>query len=620
MKRGRPGADDDAVPDGWIVRMSASKNKPYYIHVSTNKTQWHHPNSDKPQKKSKPFGGAEVADATTVAVTRAFRVGGTNVSSKSASLCLFQPWPHQVRAVARVVAAIATHSNNPVASSGATPSNFLIQHSTGSGKSYTIACLAYQLLYTRDIAGRGFHTVIILVDRIKLDQQLGDTVESFLHRNGIESVFRAETIEHLSTVVGMPANAQKVIVTTTHKLALLVQDKVLLARLLASSSGASLGNITHVAIIADEVHRSHTSGTRDSISTVLDALHHKTYYIGFSATPSVHTLRMFGHRDDRTSSLRPFDCHSIAQAVDAHHIVNVLEHFTSLTCTYSVAQSTENNVGISHKDNLPWLQMQLASSHPAILAAKASSMMQHFVQTCKTTQVFAKCLVVARNRKDVVTYHRLLTAFMTHQNLPGRVYCTFSPFDNVHENQFNTCTLPQADVIVVCDKLDTGYNEPALVAMYIDRPLVAYGRIVQLLSRLNRCREGKSRVFVRDYANHPAHIRRAFDEFAHESSESSSSQPDLTKVALDLKTASVVLWTTLPGLLLDGDGRRHDALVDVADVAAAVHRCHMDTYLQIKHALAMYLDASAVLHRESPYLPRLCVDSSSTPPCLCLLC
>ncbi|RHY98752.1 hypothetical protein DYB37_011107 [Aphanomyces astaci] len=456
MKRGRPGADDDAVPDGWIVRMSASKNKPYYIHVSTNKTQWHHPNSDKPQKKNKPFGGAVVADATTVAVTRAFRVGGTNVSSKSASLCLFQPWPHQVRAVARVVAAIATHSNNPVASSAATPSNFLIQHSTGSGKSYTIACLVH-------IAGRGFHTVIILVDRIKLDQQLGDTVESFLHRNGIESVFRAETIEHLSTVVGMSANAQKVIVTTTHKLALLVQDKVLLARLLASSSGASLGNITHVAIIADEVHRSHT-------------------------------------------------------------------------------------------------------------------------------------------------------------NLPGRVYCTFSPFDNVHENQFNTCTLPQADVIVVCDKLDTGYNEPALVAMYIDRPLVAYGRIVQLLSRLNRCREGKSRVFVRDYANHPAHIRRAFDEFAHESSESSSSQPDLTKVALDLKTASVVLWTTLPGLLLDGDGRRHDALVDVADVAAAVHRCHMDTYLQIKHALAMYLDASAVLHRESPYLPRLCVDSSSTPPCLCLLC
>ncbi|RHY13637.1 hypothetical protein DYB25_008489 [Aphanomyces astaci] len=511
MKRGRPGADDDAVPDGWIVRMSASKNKPYYIHVSTNKTQWHHPNSDKPQKKSKPFGGAVVADATTVAVTRAFRVGGTNVSSKSASLCLFQPWPHQVRAVARVVAAIATHSNNPVASSAATPSNFLIQHSTGSGKSYTIACLVH-------IAGRGFHTVIILVDRIKLDQQLGDTVESFLHRNGIESVFRAETIEHLSTVVGMPANAQKVIVTTTHKLALLVQDKVLLARLLASSSGASLGNITHVAIIADEVHRSHTSGTRDSISTVLDALHHKTY-------------------------------------------------------------------------------MQLVSSHPAILAAKASSMMQHFVQTCKTTQVFAKVL-----------------------NLPGRVYCTFSPFDNVHENQFNTCTLPQADVIVVCDKLDTGYNEPALVAMYIDRPLVAYGRIVQLLSRLNRCREGKSRVFVRDYANHPAHIRRAFDEFAHESSESSSSQPDLTKVALDLKTASVVLWTTLPGLLLDGDGRRHDALVDVADVAAAVHRYHMDTYLQIKHALAMYLDASAVLHRESPYLPRLCVDSSSTPPCLCLLC
>ncbi|ETW05535.1 hypothetical protein, variant 1 [Aphanomyces invadans] len=620
MKRGTSEeADGAAAPDGWVVRMSASKKKPYYLHVATNKTQWHHPNEDKAAKKKARGDGSAVDHALNMAVRRAFRVGGTNVSTKTAPLLLFQPWPHQVRAVAKVVAAIA---EDTASSTSDAFTDFLIQHSTGSGKSYTIACLAHQLLYAKDKAGGGFHTVIILVDRIKLDQQLGDTVESFLHRNGVESVFRAETIEHLSTVVGMANVDQKVLVTTTHKLSLLVQDKVLLARLLANSSKMSgaATSLVHVAIIADEVHRSHTASTRDAVSTILDALRHKTYYIGFSATPSHHTLRLFG-RPDRTATLRPFDCHSIAQAVEAGQIVNVLEHFTSLSCTYTIDKPTDCQ---DHEVD-SWLAMELASSCDAMLQSKAHSMMHHFVYTCKAKHVFAKCLVVARNRKHVVAYHRLLSGYMKSQyvhlaslgvgvcthfpgrNLPGRVFCTFSPYDNVHENQFNTCTLSQADVIVVCDKLDTGYNEPALVAMYIDRPLVAHGRIVQLLSRLNRCRDGKSGVFVLDYANHPAQIRRAFDEFAHEAVAPSNQKPDMAKVELDFQTACLVLWTTLPGIVLDAHQHKRRQPTDTLPVDDLVHRlsrCSKDTYMQIKHALGMLVEAAELLDRDAPYLPR----------------
>ncbi|RHY26324.1 hypothetical protein DYB32_007740 [Aphanomyces invadans] len=634
MKRGTSEeADGAAAPDGWVVRMSASKKKPYYLHVATNKTQWHHPNEDKAAKKKARGDGSAVDHALNMAVRRAFRVGGTNVSTKTAPLLLFQPWPHQVRAVAKVVAAIA---EDTASSPSDAFTDFLIQHSTGSGNSRMLQ--AHQLLYAKDKAGGGFHTVIILVDRIKLDQQLGDTVESFLHRNGVESVFRAETIEHLSTVVGMANVDQKVLVTTTHKLSLLVQDKVLLARLLANSSKMSgaATSLVHVAIIADEVHRSHTASTRDAVSTILDALRHKTYYIGFSATPSHHTLRLFG-RPDRTATLRPFDCHSIAQAVEAGQIVNVLEHFTSLSCTYTIDKPTDCQ---DHEVD-SWLAMELASSCDAMLQSKAHSMMHHFVYTCKAKHVFAKvlvqrrhrskldghqCLVVARNRKHVVAYHRLLSGYMKSQyvhlaslgvgvcthfpgrNLPGRVFCTFSPYDNVHENQFNTCTLSQADVIVVCDKLDTGYNEPALVAMYIDRPLVAHGRIVQLLSRLNRCRDGKSGVFVLDYANHPAQqIRRAFDEFAHEAVAPSNQKPDMAKVELDFQTACLVLWTTLPGIVLDAHQHKRRQPTDTLPVDDLVHRlsrCSKDTYMQIKHALGMLVEAAELLDRDAPYLPR----------------
>ncbi|KAH9083283.1 hypothetical protein LEN26_021010 [Aphanomyces euteiches] len=581
---------EDDLPEGWVSRMSVSKKKPYYIHLATNKTQWHRPGTEKP--KNEPL--AEVNAALTSAVTRAYRVGGSK-RSKQNGLTLFQPWPHQVRAVCKVVAAISSQDGSTKTS------NFLIQHSTGSGKSYTIACLAYQLLYTKDRTGAGFHTIIILVDRIKLDEQLGDTVESFLHQNGVDTIFRADSIEHLGTVVATPVD-QKVIVTTTQKLGLLVQNQVLLARLMAKPTNGN--NKTHIAIIADEVHRSHTTATRDSISIILDAMTRQTFYIGFSATPSFHTLRLFGTISD--GSYCPFDCHSITQAVDAGHIVNVIDNYTSLRCTYSI--KTTSTAITAQLAASPWLLMELASCHEALLSAKATSMMSHFVKL-KASHVFAKCMVVARNRRDVVTYHKLVSSFMKRQALPGRVYCTFSAFDAVNEKQFNKCTLEQADVIVVCDKLDTGFNEPALMAMYLDRPLISFGRVVQLLSRLNRSRENKTFAQVVDYVNHPAHIRRAFQDFARETSLSVRDD-DLTELDQDLATSSIVLWDLLPGVIFNDKQQAVEAMGDVSasDVAMKICQLDKDTYMQMKQALAVYLNAATVLRRDSPFLPRRWVE------------
>lgn len=142
---------------------------------------------------------------------------------------------------------------------------------------------AYQLLYAVDACGARFHTVLILIDRVKLDEQVGGTVETFLRRNGIEEVFRAESIGHLAALMDSSeqqqqqshAAAQRVIVTTIHKMGLLVKDEVLLTRMLHRTSheaaGGSKRDFSRIAIITDEAHRSHTTSTRETIQKVMKA-------------------------------------------------------------------------------------------------------------------------------------------------------------------------------------------------------------------------------------------------------------------------------------------------------------------------------------------------------------
>ncbi|OQR89960.1 hypothetical protein ACHHYP_05916 [Achlya hypogyna] len=545
---------EEPLPGGWVEHLSKSKNKPFYVHTATGKTTWQRPASvaSKAAKTTDPL--AELPPTVVASVTRAFRVGAAS-KQRDGSFQVFQPWPHQVRAVAKLVCAVASapHPGR----------NFLIQHSTGSGKSVTIACLAYQLLYALDAQAHGFHTIIILVDRIKLDQQLGDTVETFLHQNGVESIYRAESIEHLSTIVRKP-EAQKVVVTTTHKLSQLVNDKVLRARLLHASAGISSNHFKHLAILADEAHRSHTSSTRVSIDTVLQALATEscqTMYVGFSATPSVRALELFGS-PEAGGALAPFDTHSMADAIRQGHIVDVLRQTTFLQATA-----------------------------PASVLAKVKSMMHHFVRL-KTKALYGKCLVVVRSRKDVVAYHQTIVSYMTSR-----------AFDNTNEKQLNECSLALADVIVVCDKLDTGFNEPSLIAMYIDRPLQRHGHIVQLLSRLNRAREAKTRVHVVDYSNHPLQIHAAFAAYAH-AKVLQITQSDRPHWRRSYDMARMMLMELLPGVVFtESTYRRASSPPTASRVVDRIVVLERDVASQIRVALATYLEATAALSTECPFLP-----------------
>ncbi|KAG3197272.1 hypothetical protein PC128_g6968 [Phytophthora cactorum] len=596
------------LPPEWLVRVSRSKSKVYYYHTLTKKTQWSRPTPEevtaanavastaialdqpkeetgtdrlhKRQKLDQPDETTVVEHKNSVLhalIAASMRVGGSSITRGTKRAVVFTPWPHQLTAVENIITAIQTRTNEDDEVSTGTE-KFLLQHSTGAGKTLTIAALAHQLLSVKDTRSLRFHTIVVMLDRVKLNEQVGDAVETFLRRNGVDEVFRAESIEHLAKLLDakQQQSPQRVIITTTHKMGLLVKDDVLLTRLLHRSSNAKPGTgdnveeeadkedpFQRVAIITDEAHRSHTSSTRDAIEKVMKAgegSRARLTFIGFTATPNTDALELFGSQTDNGFH-HPFHCYPIAQATDDGRIMNILDDYTCVRCEVEtsvfpkpVQELLRTNRGARRRI------LDYASDDVAVLKAKALIMMTDF-QTMKLEHPKVKCMIVVRSRQDVVRYYKLITTFVTKKKLGWNCYAAFSGSVTLDEAGKNSkpvteqtlnnrsVTLAISDVVIVCDKLDTGYNEPLLACMYVDRYLRSSAHTVQLLSRLNRRHKHKPSVHVLDFANHAAQIRRSFADFWREARVPTSTDLiDEIAEQKDLVTAITVLCDHFPEL------------------------------------------------------------------------
>ncbi|KAE9360804.1 hypothetical protein PF008_g1667 [Phytophthora fragariae] len=598
------------LPPEWLVRVSRSKGKVYYYHTLTRRTQWSRPTPEEVAATASALAASEVSphpvdqrdistDSETVAKRRkvddpiastvvehkqsvlhalivaSMRAGGSSVTRGTKRTLVFTPWTHQLTAVENVITAIQTRTMEDEDLSTRTET-FLLQHSTGAGKTLTIAALTHQLLYVKDARSLQFHTVVVMLDRVKLNEQVGDAVERFLRQNGVDEVFRAESIEHLAQLLDgkQQQSPQRVIITTTHKMGLLVRDDVLLTRLLHRSSttkrgaGADVGAdgsgddaFQRVAIITDEAHRSHSSSTRDAIEKVMKAgegSHAQLTFIGFTATPNTDALELFGSTTD-DGFRRPFHCYPIAQATADGRIMNTLDNYTCMSCEVEtsifpkpVQELLRTTRGVRRRI------IDHASDDVAVLKAKALVMMTDF-QAMKREHPKVKCMIVVRSRQDVVRYYTLITTFVTKKKLGWNCYAAFSgsvALDGedskpVTEQTLNnrSVTLAISDIVIVCDKLDTGYNEPLLACMYVDRYLRSSAHTVQLLSRLNRRHKHKPSVHVLDFTNHAAQVRRGFADFWQEAKAPDSSDViDEPAEKLDLVTAIAVLCDHFPEL------------------------------------------------------------------------
>ena len=440
--------------------------------------------------------------------------------------------------------------------------NKLIQHSAGSGKSNSIAWLAHGLarLHTscdpeRVPAGLGanvpvFDKVVIVTDRVVLDRQLQATVAGLEHQPGmIETIGKDKTSADLRAA--LEGKKARIIVTTLQKFPVVAQAATELAG-------------TRFAVIADEAHSSQTGEAAKDLKAVLSGLsrdealavaeaaeageapdledalvasaaargrQQNLTFFAFTATPKAKTLEMFGQRVlDAAGQERyvPFHLYSMRQAIEEGFILDVLANYTTYTTYYRLANGLTSDDPVLPKGKAASALARFVSLHPTNLAQKAEIIVEHFrAHTQAKIGGRAKAMVVTRSRLHAVKYCQAIRDYVAAKGYGLGVLVAFSgevfdpdnpaepPWREAGMNGFGEQALPKQfagddyQVLIVAEKYQTGFDQPRLHTMYVDKRLDGI-KAVQTLSRLNRIYPSKDDTFVLDFANDYDDVVAAF--------------------------------------------------------------------------------------------------------------
>jgi type I restriction enzyme R subunit len=516
--------------------------------------------------------------------------------------------------------------------------SYLIQHSAGSGKSNTIAWLAHGLsrLHTphtdaRDDLGPDvpvFDKTVAITDRVVLDRQMQDTVTGFSHTPGsIVTIGDGKTSADLRAA--LESVQARVIITTLQKFSVVAQAATDLAG-------------TRFAVVVDEAHSSQTGEAAKDLKAVLgeaeaedaeDALaasvaargrQPNLSFFAFTATPKAKTLELFGERvlePDGSERLRSFHLYSMRQAIEEGYILDVLRGYTTYSTYYRLAN------GLSEDPELPKGKAASAlarfvSLHETNLAQKAETVVEHFrADTRSRLGGRAKAMVVTRGRLHAVKYHAAISAYVEKKGYRDvRALVAFSgtvtdPDTKVEYrepllNGFGEKELPQRfasgdyQVLVVAEKYQTGFDQPLLHTMYVDKNLSGVNA-VQTLSRLNRMHPGKTDTFVLDFANSAEEIQEAFAPYYTQTSATPTDPNVLYNLSGRLDAAGVLhpdevkagVQAILAGAQ-DGSAALHAALDPAVARFAALDEQDAEEF---RDALTAYLRAYAFLGQVVPF-------------------
>ncbi|WP_143965640.1 type I restriction endonuclease subunit R [Gordonia zhaorongruii] len=412
---------------------------------------------------------------------------------------------------------------------------YLIQHSAGSGKSNSIAWLTHQLTEATHNGKIAFDSIIVVTDRIILDSQLTQTIKSFLQVGS--TVVHADRSGDLRRAI---TAGKKIIVTTVQKFPYILDD-----------IGADHRD-RRFAIVIDEAHSSQGSKTSAAVSSALGGIEvhdedtvedrinriiegkkllTNASYFAFTATPKNKTLEMFGEpvpNAEGGTSFRPFHSYTMKQAIQEGFIVDVLSNYTPVGSYYKLMKTVEDDPEFDAKRASKKLRSYVEGNEHAI-AQKTDIMIEHFL-----AQVVAKRKIGGQARAMVVTssiarcieyFHAIRDALAARKS-PYRAVVAFS---GEHEykglkvteaslNGFPSNAIAEqvktdpSRILVVANKFQTGYDEPLLHTMYVDKALSGV-LAVQTLSRLNRAHPAKHDTFVLDFANDAEEIQRAFEPY-----------------------------------------------------------------------------------------------------------
>ena len=483
---------------------------------------------------------------------------------------------------------------------------YLIQHSAGSGKSNSISWLAHQLIGLEQDGHPMIDSVLVVTDRRILDKQIRDNIKQFMQV--------ANTVawaEHSGDLRKAIQDGKRIIITTIEKFPYVVPD-----------IGASHKQ-NRFAVIIDEAHSGQSgrnsaqmnlalSGlasedemdNEDKINAMMEGrkLLTNASYFAFTATPKNKTLETFGvpYQDGDDVKHRPFHVYTMKQAIQEGFILDVLKYYTPIASYYKLMKTVQDDPMFDKKRAQKKLR-SFVESDSYTIAQKAEMMVEHFHE-----QVIAKgkiggqarAMVVSSSIPRCIEYYYAINKCLANRHSPYKAIVAFSG-EHKYQGQEPALTsaaingFPDAKIpatfktdpyrlLIVADMFQTGFDEPLLHTMYVDKMLYDI-RAVQTLSRLNRCHPQKHDTFVLDFFNKPAMIEEAFSRYYRTTLLSGETDPnklyDLIATMEDYQVYSETHVEKLVDLYLNGAER--DRLDPILDACAAIYK-DLDTEDQIK--------------------------------------
>ncbi|MCY4331703.1 MAG: type I restriction endonuclease subunit R [Cyanobacteria bacterium MAG CAR1_bin_15] len=524
-----------------------------------------------------------------------------------------QIWPryHQLEVVRRLLEHACRHGAGK---------RYLIQHSAGSGKSYSIAWLAHQLIGLERNGRLVFDSIVVVTDRRILDQQIRDTIRQYTQVRA--TVAHAECSGDLRRFI---EQGRKIIISTVQKFPVIVEE---------------IGNAQRgrsFAIIIDEAHSSQGGKASAAMSRTLgeeetdeDRINHlmasrkllpNASYYAFTATPKNRTLEIFGDpdpQDDGTVRHRPFHVYSMKQAIQEGFILDVLRHYTPVSSYYKLAKTVADDPKFDARKAHKKLR-RYVEGHQHAIRHKAEIMVDHFLEQVIARRKIggkARAMVVTNGIERAIQYFHAIRDTLKQRKSPYRAIVAFS--GEYGDEKLTEATLngfPSARIadrfqeepyrfLVCADKFQTGYDEPLLHTMYVDKALSGV-KAVQTLSRLNRAHAGKRDVFVLDFQNDTETIKAAFSDYYRTTVLSDATDPDkLHDLQRDLDHTQVYgpdqVEVCVRRYL---DGVERGQLDAILDPCVAVYRSRLDEDAQVafKSKAKAFVRTYAFLSSILPY-------------------
>ncbi|MGO9613135.1 MAG: type I restriction endonuclease subunit R [Dissulfurispiraceae bacterium] len=444
---------------------------------------------------------------------------------------------------------------------------YLISHSAGSGKTNSISWLSHQLASLHDDKdNKIFESIIVITDRTVLDDQLQNSIYQIEHKHGVVCRITSKEGSKSSQLVDALVDSKPIIIVTLQTFPFVLEELRKRATLKKK----------RFAVVVDEAHSSTTGSDARKLRAVLTAEQIKegvevsaedllnaemesrkqpknVSFFAFTATPKAKTIELFGRCPDPTKARgpdnipAPFHVYSMQQAIEEEFILDVLKNYTPYRLAYKLAHNgkeyddkeVESSTGM--KQLARWVRL-----HPYNIGQKVEIIVEHFRKTVAwRLNRQAKAMVVTGSRKEAVRYKIAIDAYIkrnAYQDIAalvafsGDVTDPESGLDKFNEHNMNPALegrriadafdTYQFNVLLVAEKFQTGFDQPKLVAMYVDKRIAGVNA-VQTLSRLNRIYPGKDYTFVLDFVNDAEEIRESFEPYYRTAQLSGVSDPNV---------------------------------------------------------------------------------------------